>query len=178
MATLTLFAVFVYFGVAISLTKSLYWWSSTLIITVCILGLWYSMDGCSVFQSVFEEDVVQQEFVGSSSKAEFKTTNNAGPQATTYFTDIWPILTAKTSDQMNTNLTSGPKLFNPKVTGKWKKGKINMKFKDFQRFRTKKATFVKMKKQPQNSHKRKYTRSSRQSKSLKTVRKKKRRNRS
>lgn len=163
MASITLFAVFVYFGVAISLTKSLYWWSSTLIITICILGVWYSTDGCTVFQRFFDDKVVQQDFLGSSSKREIKTTNNISPQATTFFTDLMPILITKISNQMNTNLTSGPKLFNPrlnpKVKKKWKMGKMNIKLKDIKRDRTKK------KKQSRNRHKSTNTSSSRQSKS-------------
>lgn len=96
---------------------------------------------------MFESGDVQQEFLPkSSSKEAGPKSAKAGLHATTFFNSILENKTSKQSDKMKTNLTVGPKLFNPKLKRKWKAGKVNLKTKTAKKFRPKKSTFTKRKK--------------------------------
>lgn len=53
---MALTVVFVYLGLQISFTKSLFWFSSTLIVSVCVIGSWVTLSKSIWFKSFFEEE--------------------------------------------------------------------------------------------------------------------------
>ena len=113
--------VFVYLGMLISFVKSLYWWCSTLISIVLVLGIWYLANTSYWLPRLFEDE--------QSSKTNKVNLDSSGSTSQTNLL-YDPFLTkrqANTQYKENVNQTKvstclGPKLFSPRIKAKKLKG--------------------------------------------------------
>lgn len=122
--SLALFGPFVTLGLAVSFTKSVYWWCSTLITSAIILGTWASANKWQWLKDLLEQDGSQPLTEGhirqsTSLEAALASVSEEGDlnQNTTIgFADETALLGPKRASHTADNNLSffGPKMYNPK----------------------------------------------------------------